>query len=374
MVGRLSANGFVLAATLWVAGVGWAAEAPTTQPRRPEVHLFGGDMSDGAPLAPWYREIGLTDVWIYPLKGAFPQDQRPESQKTVDQLEAGQTLAAYRRENIRFWWFERPVPDVLYARAAQGDPHTSHLWDNSPATEALWAEVCTKIAEIYPTAARAGFHGLVYDNESYYSYKGDEAGNEKPWIWGGHGDQYGQEGNYYKRGRQVGQAICAAWPKAKVIMVYAHGYEAERWWYQGVKDGGTDLYLGAEHTYGAGPQDDLGKAWYQSWWGGRRTKETCDWKRRQFPFITDNQHVIAGLFPIDFGKKEPNYRAKYFREQLTSAASADPAGPIPVWFYAQGPFSPESWKEVKLAPGDTAEDYLQALRDFSQAGTAAAGD
>lgn len=157
-------------------------------------------------------------------------------------------------------------------------------------------------------------------------------------------------------------------------MVYCHGYESERWWYQGFRDGGVDLYLGVEHTYGAGPPGDLGKAWYQSWWGGRKTKETCDWKRQQFPFIVDNQHVIAGLFPIDFGKEKPNYRAKYFREQLLSAANADSTGPIPVWFYAQGPFSPESWKQVDFAPGDTAEDYLQVLRDFTKVSPNSSGN
>ena len=76
---------------------------------------------------------------------------------------------------------------------------------------------------------------------------------------------------------------------------------------------------------------------------------------------------MAGLFPIDFGAKRPNYRAKYFREQVASAANDDPNGPIPVWIWPQGPFSPKSWEAVEYAPGDTAADYLQVLRDFSQA-------
>jgi len=353
-----------LLAVVWVNAWG---DPPEATSRRVEVHLYGGDLRDGAPLASWYRDIGLTDVWLYPLKGAFPQDQRPETQKTAQELEEAGTLDAYRQNHLRTWWFERPVPDFFYETSKRADFPQSHLWDDSPETEALWAAVCDRIAAIYPTARQAGFTGLVYDTEAYYSYKGDESGREKPWLWGGHADQYGLDGNYYQRGRQVGQAIQAVWPQARVIVVYSFGYEGERWWYQGLMDGGVALSLGLEHTYGAGPPGDLGDAWYQSWWGGRKTKETCDWKRTQFPFIPNNQRILAGLFPIDFGANKPNYRAKYFREQVASAAHDDPHGPIPVWLWPQGPFSPEGWAAVQYAPGDTAADYLQVLRDFSQA-------
>ena len=82
--------------------------------RRIPVHLFGGDLREGAPLAPWYHKIGITDAWVYPLKGAFPQDQRPEAQRTVAELSAAGTLDAYRKNGVRYWWFERPVPDFFY--------------------------------------------------------------------------------------------------------------------------------------------------------------------------------------------------------------------------------------------------------------------
>jgi hypothetical protein len=149
-------------------------------------------------------------------------------------------------------------------------------------------------------------------------------------------------------------------------MVYAFGYEGEAWYYRGVKDGGADFYIGPEHTYGAGPPE-RGNQWYQSWWQGRKTKDTCDWKRAQFSYIADNQHVMAGVFPIDFGAKTPNYRAEYFHEQLQSAAEADSKGPIAVWIWPQGPFTPQSWQEVKYASGESADDYLQVLREYSQA-------
>ena len=356
----------------WLALLAWAGlpSAEAASPRAVEVHLYGGDVSKGAPLASWYRSIGITDVWLYPLQGAFPQDQRPETQQSVGDLETGGTLDSYRKNRIRYWWFERPVPDYFYVTTKRADSPKSNLWDSREETNAHWAKVCNKIASIYPQVRRSGFSGIVYDTESYYSYQGDEKGTSKPWVWGGHDDQYGPGGNYYRRGLQLGKAIHAVWPEAKLVMAYAFGYQGEVWWYRGVKDGGVDLFIGPEHTYGAGPPE-LGSQYYQSWWQGKTLKETCDWKRTQFPCILDNQHVMAGVFPIDFGAKKPNYRAKYFREQLALAATADSRGPIAVWIWPQGPFTPKSWREVEYVRGETADDYLRVLRDYSQAFSAA---
>lgn len=340
--------------------------APGAQPdRHIQVHLFGGDLAPGAPLAPWYHEIGITDVWLYPLSGAFPQDQKPETQKTVRALKDEGILRAYRKQKLRFWWFERPVPDFFYATAQTAEDPKADLWDARPETDERWAEVCSRVSEIYSEAAKAGFFGIAYDNEAYYSFQGDESGKDKPWVWGGHDEEYGEQGNYYRRGLEVGRAIHKAWPKARLIMVYAFGYPGESWWYKGFQDAGIELYLGPEHTYGAGP-GDLGQDWYQSWWRGMKTKQTCDWKRTQFSFIPSNQRMVAGLFPIDFGAQKPNYRARYFADQLASAAQEDPQGPIPVWIWPQGPFSPDSWKSIHYAEGEGAEDYLQPLKAFSE--------
>ena len=340
-------------------------------PRRVEVHLYGGDTTRDAPLAPWYRSLGITDVWLAYGKGAFPQDTANDgylpSALTAEDMEAAGILASYRNHHIRYWWFERPVPDFLYVISKRPNNPNSHLWDSTAQTDAVWDGICRKIKTRYPAVREAGFAGVVYDSEAYYSYQGDEAGKEKPWLWGGHDDQYGLEGNYYKRGMQIGKAINSVWPKGKLIIVYAHGHEGEKWFYHGIQDGGVDFHLGPEHTYGAGPVEKaLGNAWYQSWWRGENTKNTCDWKRTQFPFIADNQHLIAGLFPINFGTQRPNYRARYFREQLHSAAMDDAKGPIAVWLWPEGPFTPQSWGKIRYASGESADDYLQALRDYSQ--------
>jgi len=60
-------------------------------------------------------------------------------------------------------------------------------------------------------------------------------------------------------------------------------------------------------------------------------------------------------------------RARYFREQVEASANGDPNGPVPIWIWPQGEFSEKSWLEVEFAPGESTEDYLKVLRDFSQA-------
>jgi hypothetical protein len=367
----LAAGGIV--AGLAVAGLvtATAAEPPR---RRVDVHLYGADGSPGAPHAAWYRDIGITDVWIYPVAGAFPQDQLPETQKAPADLVREGTLAAYERHGIRSWWFERPVPDFLYRVGRQpapgvdpAAPLTRHIWDSSPETDALWQGVCDRIAEVYPAVRDAGFAGVVYDGEAYYNGAGSApaAGSApSPWLWG-HDEEAGSEGNYYRRGLQIGRAIYAAWPEARVILVYAFGYACERSWYQGIHDAGVKVLIGPEHTYGAGP-GDLGKAWFQQWWDGKPTKQVCDSKRSEFPFVRDNRQVLAGLFPINFGTGKPNYRARDFEKQLASAANDD-AEPIGVWLWPEGPFTPQRWREIEYAEGDSAEAYLAALRSYSTA-------
>ena len=133
------------------------------EPRqRVEVHLYGGDVRDGAPLAAWYRSIGVTDVWLYPVKGAFPQDQDPKSQRSASDLAAAGTLDSYRKNNIRYWWFERPVPDFAYMKRKKGDSPRSNLWDSSAETDAIWSDACHKMGTVYAKAREAGFRGIVW--------------------------------------------------------------------------------------------------------------------------------------------------------------------------------------------------------------------
>ncbi len=342
---------------------GGTPEGQTTPGSLLAVHLFGGDMRPGAPLAAWYHEIGITDVWLYTVKGAFPQDQDPATQRDPGQLEADGILDSYRQNRVRYWWFERPVPDYLYYNES-GSPAAPRevIWSSGASTDAAWASVCEAIADVYPRVRAAGFEGIVYDNEAYYSYQGPG----KPWLWQGNERQLGPQGNYYLRGRQVGDAIIRAWPGAKVLMVYSFGYDGEYWWYRGFHDAGVDVFLAVEHTYGAGPPH-AGDQWYQHWFRGMHLPATVAWKRAIFNFLPDDQHVISGLFPIDFSAGLQNYDLRYFRQQLQEAQGLSAGNRGAIWLWPQGDFSPQSWEAVHYSDGSTAADYLAALRAVSTA-------
>jgi hypothetical protein len=60
-------------------------------------------------------------------------------------------------------------------------------------------------------------------------------------------------GNYYKRGKQIGEAIAKAWPGAQVVMAYGFPYAGLESWAAGHVDAGLSVKIGIEHTYGAGP-------------------------------------------------------------------------------------------------------------------------
>ena len=335
--------------------------ATETSAGKIQYHLFGGDMRIGAPLAPWYRQIGITDVWLYPLQGAFPQDQRTEDQKSVDDLQREGILRSYNANGIRYWWMERPVPDYLYViQSRSSDASPGVIWSSGESPDAAWKAICEGIRLTYGGARAAGFEGIVYDNEGYYSY----VGPGKPWLWQGHDQELGPQGNYYTRGVQIGKAILSVWPEARVMMVYAIGYPGEYWWYKGFHDSGVDLYLAVEHTYGAGPAK-AGDQWYQHWWRPGELKGVVQEKRAFFNFLPDDRHVVSGLFPIDFGAHAPNYDFKYFREQIEQASTLSGSGPFAVWIWPQGEFTPESFRSVAYPAGVTAEDYLGVMRSTS---------
>jgi hypothetical protein len=331
------------------------------RPTQRSIHLYGGDLTVGAPLAAWYKELGITDLWLYPLRGAFPQDQHASDQRSIDDLESGGILKAYGDHGLRYWWFERPVPDyVYYLQMQRPDAGTDGIWGSGEWVDSLWESLCTKVEALYAEVRRAGFSGIVYDNEAYYSYRS----KSRTWLWEGHAKQLGQAGAYYQRGLQVGSSIAAAWPNAPLIMVYAHGYPAEYWWYKGFQDAGLDLYLGIEQTYGAGPWKP-GDAWYQHWWHAHRLRGVVRDKRNQFRFIQDDRHIISGLFPVDFSARKPNYDLRFFKQQLEEAASLGGPGPFAVWLWPQGPFTPRAWAEIHLPSGAQAQDYWTQMREFS---------
>jgi len=109
--------------------------------RRVDVHLYVAGTSGGAPLAAWHHSIGITDVWPSYPKGAFPVDAGPDLQGVcaVAEIRAAGTLDGYRKNHIRYWFFEQPVPDHFYGQSKRADDPKASIWDSSPETDALWA-------------------------------------------------------------------------------------------------------------------------------------------------------------------------------------------------------------------------------------------
>jgi hypothetical protein len=150
-----------------------------------------------------------------------------------------------------------------------------------------------------------------------------------------------------------------------MIMVYAFGYRGEYWWYKGFADAGINLSLGIEHTYGAGPME-LGEVWYQSSWQGKTLKRICDDKRKSFDFILDNQHIVAGIFPLVLDDMKPNYSSLDFEQQMRSAALEDSKGAISVWLWTQGAFTQERLDKIQYPKNDSSEKYISILKRYSQ--------
>ena len=258
-----------------------AGEAPPTTPRRLSVAYYGAPNSNvSAADAAFFKSVGVTDAWTPYLAGAWPVDccdcRRPghESKSCATDAKGGAAVYAkeglhgglvslqqakderlvetYQAAGIATWFFERPVPDFQWTHSA--GTIGKGLWNNSdPQIDAGWEALAANISTVYPQVKAMGFAGLVYDNEGYYSGTCKDPGPVSC-LWHERSafdktvDGKLVRGNYYKRGKQVGAAIAAAWPNAQVIMVYGFPYPGLVQWAQGHIDAGVRVQIGTEHT------------------------------------------------------------------------------------------------------------------------------
>eukprot|EP01045_Picozoa_sp_COSAG04_P008707 COSAG04_NODE_488_length_13495_cov_24.281257_12_plen_377_part_00 len=257
-----------------------AGEAPPASPRRLSVAYYGAPNSNvSAADAAFFKSVGVTDAWTPYLAGAWPVDccdcRRPghESKSCATDAKGGAAVYAkeglhgglvslqqakderlvetYQAAGINTWFFERPVPDYQWTGAA--GTIGKGLWNNSDEIDASWAALAVNISTVYPQVKAMGFAGLVYDNEGYYSKTCKDPGpvsclwHERSAFDKTVGGKL-VRGNYYKRGKQVGAAIAAAWPNAQVIMVYGFPYPGLVQWAQGHIDAGVRVQIGTEHT------------------------------------------------------------------------------------------------------------------------------
>ena len=296
---------------------------------------------DHGELPAFYRSLGFTAVWTPYVQGAFAVDVADwAALPTVAEVVASGTLRQYASAGLAVHFFERPVPSWLWVRYQQlrGPTDNTTLWDDTPLADALWAQAASNISRVYPQVRAAGYQGLVYDSEDYY-------GQGVFWMLAAHA---GPNGSYYRRGRQVGTAIAAAWPDVNLTDVYGIPEPGWRWFLRGLQDGGVRLRAGLEHTYGAGPCQP-GAPWYTCWWRHNSTWAVAQADLQSLTPAFANAtavapRVAAGLFPFDLSASpKANYLLEYFAQQLHSALCDGPAGPLPVWLWVPGALNATTW-------------------------------
>eukprot|EP01052_Picozoa_sp_SAG31_P027586 SAG31_NODE_2592_length_5424_cov_1.685258_4_plen_278_part_00 len=228
----------------------------SSPPRRLSISYYGAPSNVTAETASFLRSVGVTDAWVPYLSGAFGVDccdcRRIGHRSGVCTMDAKSSATAYAKEGlhgglvslqrikheqmvetyakagIKAWFFERPVPDFEWTGMA--GTIGKAMWNSSAEVDARWAALVANISTVYPQVKALGFAGLVYDNEGYYSGVCKDPGPVSClWHQSSAFDATVNgklvRGNYYKRGKQVGAAILAAWPDVRVKMVYGFNCE-----------------------------------------------------------------------------------------------------------------------------------------------------
>ena len=140
---------------------------PPPPPRRLRVALYvaplvsqpGVFSTNDSSLPAFYRSVGVTDVLLPYIAGAFDVDNNT---RMLLPDQARPTVRRYAEEAISAWMFERPAP------AAEWVEH-KFLWNSSMESDALWTRIIVRLAQRYPAARAAGFAGLSFDCEDYVS-------------------------------------------------------------------------------------------------------------------------------------------------------------------------------------------------------------
>jgi hypothetical protein len=272
-------------------GDGLASPRAPPTPRRLSISYYGApNQNVTAENATFLASVGVTDVWVPYLAGAWAVDccdcrtgnhgSRTCAYATeglhaglvsLQQAKDERLVETYAAAGINTWFFERPVPDFEWTGAVGtiGDG----MWNSSAEIDAGWAAVADNISAVYPAVKAMGFAGLVYDNEGYYSKTCHDPGPVSClWHQSSAFDKTvgGKliRGNYYRRGKQIGAAIAAAWPNASIVMAYGFPYPGLVQWVEGHLDAGVRVQIGTEHTYGAGPCSGpyYTGQWYECAW------------------------------------------------------------------------------------------------------------
>ena len=275
------------------------------------------------------HELGITDVWIHGVEDAFPTTF---NQGGFPALIGTGVLDDFADRGIRYWLGDHEAFCTMVRDVAA-------LRDDT-----RWNAVYAKAATIYTQARALGFKGLVLDAENYYPVTPQAVAmyqtngeNISSWSFS---DEFGTDGDYYRRGLAYGNVIKSTWPECILIQVYeALAYGSNRqgnyWWLQGIHDAGIEIWVSTELTYGAGNNeiapDHLGR-WHVN------MSQLITTVRGLYPMAT---RILPGFHPWNIRTGRPNYLPKYLAEQINQARN-QPG----FWIYTEG---------LKLG-GDPRED------------------
>ena len=332
-------------------------------PRRLSAALYEAPHStEGGPLTPAHASFiqrqGVTAAWVAYMAGAFATDKPRAALLPLDA--AKHVAKTYAAAEVAPWFFERAVPGFLYVGHHD-------VWNSTPSADALWAECAANVSRVYPRVREMGFRGLVYDNEADYTPNTVlPSGRVVSGFWY-QPEQFGLKGNYYRRGRQIGDAIAAVWPNASIRMTYGYNWPGLELWVRGHVDAGLRVRIGIEDTYGAGPCLP-GRPWWTCWDGGghgkgsgHKTSVTANAEAGSWPIAGGvTEKVSAGLAPLLLETHTAQYAPVYFEQQLRSALCDEAAGPLEVWLWLGGDLTPAS-----LANISGGADYLRTLHAYS---------
>ncbi len=329
------------------------------RPNIPERHLmcWSGDIkNDYLDKMDYFSEkLGATDLWLDYIEGAFPQSNNNAGFKLFEEKGVLKQLAA---RGIRYWLSEHEAFTMMVN-------NPSDLRD-----DLKWQTTFEQARSIYSKAKKLGFRGLVYDAEDYEGVSGEAAEKYKSigepvdaWCFS---EEFGISGMYYQRGLQMGKIIKESFGGPLLQVYEARLYAASNdrragnyWWLKGIHDGGTEVWLATERTYGAGNNEitenvsHLGK-----WFVDMRTYVNA--VQQSYPFV---YRVLPGFHPWNTRTKQPCYLPKYLDEQLIIASEVAPA----YWIYNEGNSSAGDPRVVLdkaflTKYNLTAEDYLNVFK------------
>jgi hypothetical protein len=331
--------------------------------RDPERHLLGwasNFQNDYKNKVDYFDKIlGLTDIWIHNVQDAFPTTF---IQVGFPALISTGVLDDFADRGINYWLGDHEAFCTMVRDVAA-------LRDDTK-----WNEVYAKAATIYTQARALGFKGLVLDAENYYPVTPETVAryqtngeNISSWSFS---DEFGADGDYYRRGLAYGNVIKSTWPECILIqiyeaLIYGSNRQGNYWWLQGIHDAGVEIWIGTQLTYGAGA-NEIAKDYLGRW--HVNMSELMTKVQAAYPMAS---RVLPGFHPWNIRTGQPQYLPKYLTEQMNQARN-QPG----FWLYTEGlslggdPREPDNqdapyWQSYKVTP----QEFFQCFQSDTVAPT-----